>query len=250
MTRPGRRLQWAGPRASCPGRGVLLVLFSILAAACETPPDPLINAQTVFQRFDWWDNRDWDWYRARIPFFESPEEDLDATYYYRWEVLTKHLVYGSPETGYTFTEFIDRPFWSGTYGAISCPLGHQAYEIRWLKDPRVREDFARYWFETPGAEPRSYSNWYGDAMWATHMATGDSAFLRTVYPHMEAQVEGWRQERWDPEHGMYRWVGAWDGIGRVGPAERATSFDDRLHAPLLPRRAERVAGHPAQAGVW
>ena len=212
MTRPGPGPRRAGPRASCPGRGVLLVFFSILAAACEAPPDPLVDPQTVFQRFDWWDNRDWDWYRARIPFFESPEEDLDATYYYRWEVLTKHLVYGSPETGYTFTEFIDRPFWSGTYGAISCPLGHQAYEIRWLKDPRVREDFARYWFETPGAEPRSYSNWYGDAMWATYMATGDSAFLRTVYPHMEAQVEGWRQERWDPEHGMYRWVGAWDGM--------------------------------------
>jgi len=164
------------------------------------------------ERNDWWDNRDWDWYEENIPFFESPDSEMDATYYYRWEVLTKHLIYGSPESGYTFTEFIDRPFWSGSYGAISCPLGHQAYEIRWLKDRRIVEDFARYWFETPAAEPRSYSNWYGDAMWGTYEVLGDLSLLGTVYPHMETQVAGWTEERWDPEHEMYRWVGAWDGM--------------------------------------
>ncbi len=185
--------------------------FSLLPA-CRGPSSPVLDHQALLESQDWWDNRDWDWYEANIPFLETPDRELDATYYYRWEVLTKHLVYGSPHTGYTFTEFIDRPFWSGTYGAISCPLGHQAYEIRWLKDRRIQEDFGRYWFETPGAEPRSYSNWYGDAMWATYEVTGDTAFLREVYPHMESQVAGWTEERWDPQHRMYRWVGAWDGM--------------------------------------
>jgi hypothetical protein len=183
-----------------------------LFSGCRGGGAPLLDKQALLERFDWWDNRDWDWYAQNIPFFESPDPELDATYYYRWEVLTKHLVYGSPETGYTFTEFIDRPFWSGSFGGISCPLGHQAYEIRWLKSRRIIEDFARYWFETPGAEPRSYSNWYGDAMWATYSVTGDRAFLGTVYPHMETQVEGWTAERWDPNHEMFRWVGAWDGM--------------------------------------
>jgi hypothetical protein len=173
---------------------------------------PVLNPREVLESFDWWDNQDWDWYVENIPFFDSPNEELNATYYYRWELLTKHLTYGSPETGYTFTEFIDRPYWSGTYGAISCPLGHQFYEVRWLKDRRIIEDFARYWFETPGAEPRSYSNWYGDAMWATYAVLGDRELLRSVYPHMESQVAGWTEERWDPEHEMYRWVGAWDGM--------------------------------------
>src|SRR5207244_2743304 len=89
----------------------------------------LLDAQTF------WDNRDWDWYKANIPFFECPDPDINTTYYYRWELVTKHLTYGSPASGYSFTEFIDRPFWSGAYGAISCPAGHQISEVRWLRTP-------------------------------------------------------------------------------------------------------------------
>ena len=188
-------------------------ILGITVQACGEPAHaPVLDPLEILESFDWWDNRDWDWYAENIPFFDSPDEELNATYYYRWEVLTKHLTYGSPDTGYTFTEFIDRPFWSGAYGAISCPLGHQLYEVRWLKDRRIIEDFARYWFETPGAEPRTYSNWYGDAMWATYAVSGDRELLRRAYPHMESQVAGWTEERWDPEHEMYRWVGAWDGM--------------------------------------
>ncbi len=172
----------------------------------------VLDKRSLLERQTWWDNRDWTWYEEHIPFFESPDTAIDATYYYRWELITKHLTYGSPETGYTFTEFIDRPFWSGAYGAISCPLGHQFYEVRWLKDRRIIEDFARYWFEAPGAQPRSYSNWYGDAMWATYLVLGDTAFLRTVLPHMKAQYAGWLAEHYDPAHGMFYWDGLHDGM--------------------------------------
>jgi hypothetical protein len=195
------RFFWALLLAGCP-----------LVSCTGDPTVNLIKHQELFDSFDWWDNRDWSWYEENIPFIETPDPELDATYYYRWELLTKHFVYGSPETGYTLTEFIHRPFWSGAYGAISCPLGHQANEIRWMKNRRIIEDFARYWFETPGAEPRSYSNWYGDAMWSTYEVLGDRRLLEVVYPHMEAQVAGWTEERWDADHEMYRWVGAWDGM--------------------------------------
>ncbi|MBI2071855.1 MAG: discoidin domain-containing protein [Gemmatimonadetes bacterium] len=188
------------------------LLLALALTTCGEGPPPILEKGAVLARQSWWDNRDWSWYQERIPFFESPDGAIDATYYYRWELVTKHLTYGSPETGYTFTEFIDRPFWSGAYGAISCPLGHQFYEVRWLKDRRIIEDFARYWFETPGAQPRSYSNWYGDAMWATYLVLGDTAFLRTVLPHMKAQYAGWLAEHWDPAHGMFRWDGMHDGM--------------------------------------
>jgi hypothetical protein len=207
-------------------RWLLATILALVCAACVEPHPPILDKSAVLGRYDWWDNRDWDWYATRIPFFESPDSVIDATYYYRWEVITKHLTYGSPEAGYTFTEFIDRPFWSGAYGAISCPLGHQLYEIRWLKDRRIVDDFARYWFETPDAQPRSYSNWYGDAMWATYLAVGDTSFLRTVLPHMFAQYEGWVRERWDSAHGMFRWDGMHDGM-EFNINSRLTNDHDR-----------------------
>ena len=98
-------------------------------------PEDLTRCLRALAAQTFWDNRDWDWYKANIPFFECPDADMVTTYYYRWELITKHLTYGSPNSGYSFTEFTDRPFWSGAYGAISCPVGHHLYEIRWLADP-------------------------------------------------------------------------------------------------------------------
>ena len=86
------------------------------------------------------------------------------------------------------------------------------YEARWLRNRRYVEDFARYWFETPGAEPRSYSNWYGDAVWASYLVTGDSAFLRRMLPHMIDQYQGWMTEHWDSAHQMFRSDGMHDGM--------------------------------------
>lgn len=208
-----------------PNRTLLtVVLAAVIVTGCR-PDAPVLDHQAILARQEWWENRDFDWYRREIPFFESPDSAIDATYYYRWELLTRHLTYGSPETGYTFTEFIDRPFWSGAYGAISCPLGHQMYEARWLRDRRYVEDFARYWFETPGAQPRSYSNWYGDAVWASYLVTGDSAFLRTMLPHMVTQHQGWVTEHWDPGHRMFRWDGMHDGMEtNINSRQTADSF--------------------------
>ncbi|MGH7581777.1 MAG: MGH1-like glycoside hydrolase domain-containing protein [Gemmatimonadales bacterium] len=182
----------------------------------------LLDHRAILTRQTFLDNRDFDWYQRNIPFFDSPDSDVNSTYYYRWQLVTRHLTYGSPASGYSFTEFIDRPFWSGAFGSISCPLGHQMYEVRWLKDRRIVDDFARYWFETPGAEPRSYSNWYGDAVWATYLVNGDHRFIAAMFPHMIAQYDGWLHERWDSGHGMFHWDGLHDGM-EVNINSRLTS---------------------------
>ena len=188
------------------------IAASLIVLGISGQSGPVLNKHALLNRQTFWDNRDFGWYESHIPFFESPDPDIDATYYYRWELVTKHLTYGSPQSGYTFSEFLDRPFWSGAWGGISCPLGHQMYEVRWLKDRRTVEDFARYWFEAPGAQPRSYSNWYGDAAWATYLVNGDRRFIRTMLPHMEAQYTGWIAEHWDSAHKMFRWDGLHDGM--------------------------------------
>jgi hypothetical protein len=172
----------------------------------------VLDKQQLLSAEIFWDNRDWDWYQEHIPFFECPDRDVQTTYYYRWELLTKHLTYGSPASGYTFTEFIDRPFWSGTYGAISCPAGHQLYEARWLRQPRIPRDFARYWFRTPGAQPRRYSCWLADSIWALHEVHPERAVVVDLLPDLVKNYEGWEQRHFDAKVGLFWQTGHDDGM--------------------------------------
>jgi hypothetical protein len=193
-------------------RRVLLITLLLELCAGSPTPAQVLDKQKLLEAQTFWDNRDWDWYKAHIPFLETPDRDIDTTYYYRWELVTKHRTYGSPGTGYVFTEFMDRPFWSGTYGAISCPAGHQLYEVRWLADPRFARDYTRYWFRTPGAQPRRYSCWLADAAWAVHQVHPDPAFLIDLLPDLEANYEGWEKSHLVPETGLFRQTGHDDGM--------------------------------------
>jgi len=168
--------------------------------------DRLLSAETF------WTNRDWQWYKDNIPFFECPDSGITTTYYYRWELITRHATYGSPRTGYVFTEFIDRPFWSGRYGAISCPAGHQLYEVRWARNPRYARDYIRYWFRTSGAQPRRYSTWLADAAWAVHLVHPSEDLLRNLLPDMIANFRAWEKERFNPEVGLFWQTGHDDGM--------------------------------------
>ena len=238
------------PELAC----VAAAMIGAHAAAAQ-----VLDKRVMLARYEWLDNRDDDWYAARIPFFDSPDTAITATYYYRWELVTKHLTYGDPRTGYTFTEFIDRPFWSGAYGAISCPLGHQFHELRWLDDPRIVNDFARYWFETPGAQPRSYSNWYGESMWATYLVNGDRQFIAQMLPYMKRQYAGWVAEHFDAAHGLFHWDGLHDGMERninsrqtddidTGADGYRPTLNSYIYADALAiSRASRLLGDSATA---
>ena len=172
----------------------------------------VLDKQKMLQSETFWDNRDFDWYASNIPFFECPDEDITTTYYYRWDLLTKHLTYGSPNSGYSFTEFIDRPFWSGAYGAISCPAGHQLYEARWLRSPRIANDYSKYWFRTPGAQPRNYSTWLADSVWEVDKVHPNQALLVDLLPDLIRNYEGWEQRQFVPEVGLFWQTGHDDGM--------------------------------------
>ena len=173
---------------------------------------PFIDKQKALDAQSWWDNRDWDWYKSNIPFFDCPDKDLVTTWYYRWELITKHLTYGSPNSGYTFTEFIDRPFWSGTYGAISCPVGHQLYELRWLRNPQYASDYSRYWFRTPGAQPRNYGCWLADGIAAVDAIHPAENLLPDLLPDLKKNYEGWEKRQFVPEVGLFWQNGHDDGM--------------------------------------
>lgn len=189
------------------------VIFLVHAAlASRETSAQVLDKQKQLDGQTFWDNRDWDWYAEHIPFFECPDADITTTYYYRWELLTKHLTYGSPNSGYSFTEFIDRPFWSGAYGAISCPAGHQLYEARWLRQPRIAHDYLRYWFRTPGAQPRNYSTWLADSAWAVNQVHRDDAFAIELLPDLVQNYEGWEHRHFVPAVGLFWQTGHDDGM--------------------------------------
>ena len=184
----------------------------LVLAASGLAHAQVLDKQAALDAEIWWDNRDWDWYKSNIPFFECPDRDIVTTYYYRWELVTKHLTYGSAASGYSFTEFIDRPFWSGAFGAISCPAGHQLYEVRWLRDPRYARDYARYWFRTPGAQPRRYGCWIADGVRALHAVHPDPSFARDLLPDLKRNYEGWVERHFVPDVGLFWQNGHDDGM--------------------------------------
>jgi hypothetical protein len=190
----------------------MLAILVFLVAAGRPAAAQVLDKQKQLEAQNFWDNRDWEWYAEHIPFFECPDADITTTYYYRWELLTKHLTYGSPNSGYSFTEFIDRPFWSGAYGAISCPAGHQLYEARWLRSPRIANDYSRYWFRTPGAQPRNYSTWLADSVWSVNHVHPNDAFVIDLLPDLVKNYEGWEQRHFVPEVGLFWQTGHDDGM--------------------------------------
>jgi hypothetical protein len=188
--------------------------FVVTIALAMTSPSraQILDKQQLLDKQTFWDNRDWDWYQANVPFFECPDSDIETIWYYRWELVTRHLTYGSPNSGYSYTEFIDRPFWSGAYGAISCPAGHQLSEVRWLADPRYSWDYCRYWFRTDGAQPRRYSTWLADAVWNAHRVHPDEAAIKDLLPDLIRNYEGWEREHFVPEIGLFWQTGHDDGM--------------------------------------
>lgn len=199
-------------RSSVPSLCVGVILCVSFALETGQVSGQVLDKRRLLKEETFWDNRDWEWYEANIPFFECPDKDITTTYYYRWELLTKHLTYGSPNSGYSFTEFIDRPFWSGRYGAISCPAGHQLYEARWLRDPRYARDYLRYWFFTPGAQPRNYSTWLADSAWAIDCVHEDHGALAELLPELVKNYQGWESRHFVPQVGLFWQTGHDDGM--------------------------------------
>jgi hypothetical protein len=194
---------------------LILLLLACHVACSECLPTTfgqVIDPRPLLERETFWKNRDFQWYSENIPVIETPDAELNTTYYYRWELVTRHLTYGSPNSGYSFTEFSDRPFWSGAYGSIACPAGHQINEVRWLRDPRYVRDYLRYWFRTPGAEPTRYSFWAATSAWSAHEVHPNKEFLVDLLPDLVRNFETWRSRQFVPEVGLFWQTGHDDGM--------------------------------------
>jgi hypothetical protein len=81
-----------------------------------------------------------------------------------------------------------------------------------MRDPRYARDYSRYWFRTPGAQPRRYSTWLADSIWAVHEVHPDDAFIKDLLPDMIKNYQGWEKEHFVPEVGLFWQTGHDDGM--------------------------------------
>ncbi len=135
----------------------------------------------------------WTWMQHEIPWFDASDKQFEEMYYFRWYAWKKHLV--KTPTGYIITEWLPKPAMAD-FGALPDAAPFHIAEARWLREPAIAEDDARYWF-SPGADSHKYS----DAMAATvqdlMLANGDRALGTSLLPAMIANYHRWEDQQQD-----------------------------------------------------
>jgi hypothetical protein len=194
-----------------------------------------------------------DWMAANVPRFECPDQAIETIYHFRWWTFRKHIK-ETPD-GMVITEFLPKVNWSGKHNTISCPAGHHFREGRWLRDPKILDDYARFWFRK-GGEPRRYSFWAADSIHQRALALGDFSLAIELLPELIANHQAWEEKRLEPD-GLFWQVDDRDGMevsiggaGHRGEGRRATInsylFGD---AKAIASIAER-AGQKETADVY
>ena len=127
-----------------------------------------------------------------VPSFDCPDADIVRTYEYRWRAFARHITV-TPE-GQVVTEFLPKVPWAGKYNTIVCPAGHHLREARWMHDPSVAADDARFWFGTNGVHRFKYSTWLASAILDVVRVTGETALATDLLDRMVETYETWEMK--------------------------------------------------------
>ena len=141
----------------------------------------------------------WEFLKTNMPLFDSPDQEINEVYYFRWWTYRKHIE--RTPMGYVITEFLPRVGWAGPFNSIDCAAGHHFREGRWLAEPVYLDDYARFWLGK-GGEPRRYSFWVADSLWARYEVTGDGHLIKELLPNLITNYLAWESDHRD-ENGLY-----------------------------------------------
>jgi hypothetical protein len=137
----------------------------------------------------------WDWMQREIPWFDSSDKRFEEMYYFRWYAWKKHLV--KTPHGYIITEWLPKPeMTDGSYGALPDAAPFHIAEARWLREPAIAEDDARYWFST-GVDSHKYSDAMAATVHGLILANGDHALGAALLPAMKANYKAWEDTQQD-----------------------------------------------------
>jgi len=161
-----------------------------------------------------------DFLAQNIPLLQCPDKEIEEIYYFRWWTFRKHIKQ-TPD-GFVISEFLPAVNWAGKHNTISCAAGHHFYEGRWLHDPRFMDGYARFWFRK-GGEPRRYSFWAADALYARHKVQARSELMIDLLDDLIKNYQAWEASRLGP-NGLFWQIDDRDGmeVSIGGSGYRAT----------------------------
>jgi hypothetical protein len=143
---------------------------------------------------------EWPWMAATIPLFDASDKSFEEMYYFRWYAFEKHVV--ETKRGFVITEWLPKPeATDGFFGALPDAAPFHLSEARWLRNPKIASDDARYWL-SPDGDPRKYSTPIADSVWKVALASGDTKLESDLLPAMIANYKAW-DDHLDPAVGMY-----------------------------------------------
>lgn len=170
------------------------------------------------------------WMERNVPRFECSDKDIEETYHFRWWTYRKHV--RKTPVGFVVTEFLPKVDWSGDYNTINCPVGHHLYEGRWIRDPKIINDYTRFHFGKggdPGGVSKRYSQWIADGIYANYLVHADKPFITGWLDALIKNHEAWKQGNPDGgpwqasrllDNGLYWQIDSWEGqevsIGGTG----------------------------------
>jgi hypothetical protein len=155
----------------------------------------------------------WAWMVRTIPFFECPDPEVEAIYYFRWWSFRKHI--RQTPQGFVITEFLTPVSHAGEFNTISCAAGFHLAEGRWLHDARYVEEYIQFWLRgnQGGVQPHfhKFSSWFAAAVYDRFLVNADREFITGLLDDLVADHQTWEQERQLPS-GLFWQYDVRDGM--------------------------------------
>lgn len=155
----------------------------------------------------------WEWMKNNIPLFESPQQNFEQMYYYRWWSFRKHIK--ETPLGRILTEFLVNRSYADKYNMIACAIGHHVYEGRWLHDTTLLEEYIKVWFRGNEGKPmerlRKFSSWTSDALYNKFLVDGNLDFIIDIFPDLKNEYAAWEGDHRLPS-GLYWQEDVRDGM--------------------------------------
>ena len=148
-------------------------------------PDQILAAQGLQEP---------EWYKANIPFIDTPDANINGVYYYRWSTQKRALRYTTAGAGYIATEY-DNPTWYAgdtSYSGLSDAAGYHILDGRWLRNRTYIDDYINYWLRGAGkAKSRLYSEWITSAAYQRYLVTGDATQIEANLQQFITLYNSW-----------------------------------------------------------